>query len=271
MTGTLAKILGLLLLGYVGLVAFTALTQTTLLFPRWAVAPAPPLPASAETLRLDRPDGVTLHGHRLPGQGDGPPILAFGGNAWNATDLALFLHRLLPEHDVIAFHFRGYAPSTGRPSAQALAEDALAIHDHLADRGLPPPLVAGLSIGTGPAAELAAARPTAGLLLVTPFDSLEGLARTHYPWAPVRWLLRHRMEPAAALADAPTPVAIIAAEADGVIPPAHTEALRDALIGTTPGLVFDRILPADHNSLYGHPTFAGALREAVSSLRAAAP
>ena len=51
-----------------------------------------------------------------------------------------------------------------------------------------------LSIGAGPAAYLASQRPIAGLILVTPFDSLTALAREHYPWAPVSLLLRYRME-----------------------------------------------------------------------------
>jgi hypothetical protein len=51
-------------------------------------------------------------------------ILGFGGNAWNADDLALYLHGLLPDTEVVAFHYRGYRPSTGRSSAAALLADA---------------------------------------------------------------------------------------------------------------------------------------------------
>ena len=270
MTGTALKLIALVAGGYLGLVGLIALTQTSLLFPRWAVAPAPPLPAEAETLRLARPGGVELHGLRLPARdgASGPPVLGFGGNAWNAADMALFLHRHLPGHDVIAFHFRGYAPSAGRPSAAAFAEDALAIHDHLATQGLPPPVVVGFSIGTGPAAALAAERRTAGAILITPFESLTELARSHYPWAPVRLLLRHRMEPAADLARAAVPIAIIAAERDSIVPPARTEALRQALADARPGVVFDRTVPAGHNDLYGHPDFGPALRDAMDSLHA---
>lgn len=283
MTATLLKIAGMLAGGYLALVALMALTQTATLFPRWAVTPPPPLPPEAETLRIRRPGGVELHGLRLPArpeagapaaEGTGaPPVLGFGGNAWNAADMALFLQRHLPGHDILAFHYRGYPPSTGRPSAAALAEDALAIHDHLAAQGLPAPVVVGFSIGTGPAATLAAERPTAGAILVTPFDSLTELARAHYPWAPVRLLLRHRMEPAADLRRAGVPIALIAAARDGIVPPARTEALRRALADPAPdpapGIVFDRTLPAGHNDLYAHPDFGPALRAAMDSLRAA--
>lgn len=262
---TILKITALLAGAYVLLVAAIALSQTSLLFPRWAVGPAPSLPAGAVALQVDRPDGALLHGHLVPGDQERTPILGFGGNAWNAADVALFLHRIFPDHPVAAFHYRGYAPSTGRPSARALAEDALAIHDHLGEQAgwSGPPVVFGFSIGAGPAAHLAANRTVRGLILVTPFDSLSNLARAHYPWAPVGLLLRHRMEPAVELAGTAVPVALVAAARDTIVPASRTEALRSALAETTPGVVFDRTLTAGHNDLYGHPDFADALRNAM--------
>lgn len=261
------KLLGAVAACYALLVALIAASQTALLFPRWAVAPAPALPQTAELLRIAPGEGVVLYGHRLPGNGDEAPLLAFGGNAWNAAALALYLHGILPERDIIAFHFRGYAPSTGHPSAAALSADAKVIHDWLVARGHPAPLVAGFSIGSGPAADLAANRPVAGVLLVTAFDSLEALARAHHPWAPVRLLLRHRMEPAQALSSVGTPIAMISASRDRIVFPQRTEALRRALDTADPGLVFDRTIAADHNDLYGHPDMAATLRAAVAALQ----
>lgn len=266
---TILKITALLAGAYLVLVTVMALSQTALLFPRWAVGLAPPLPADAVPLQLDRPDGVVLHGHLMPGDQERTPILGFGGNAWNATDVAQFLHRIFPDHPVAVFHYRGYAPSTGRPSAQSLAEDALVIHDHLGDqagwRG--PPVVVGFSIGAGPAAHLAANRTVRGLILVTPFDSLTNLARAHYPWVPVGLLLRHRMEPAVDLAGTAVPIALVAAARDSIVPASRTEALKWALGETTPGVVFDRTLSAGHNDLYGHPELPDALSDAMERLK----
>lgn len=258
--------LGILGVSYAVLVMILAASQTLLLFPRWAVAPAPVLPANAEQVRIDRSGGVILHGHRIRGQSGEAPVLAFGGNAWNAAALALFLHGILPERDIVAFHFRGYTPSTGRPSAAALAEDALAIHDWMVGSGYPAPLVAGFSIGTGPAAWLAAHRPVAGVILVTPFDTLLQLIRDHYPWMPVQIFLRHRMDPAADLQDSAAPVAIIAAARDEIVFPGRTDALRRALAGAIPGVVMDRTIQAGHNDLYSHPEMSAALRDAVAAL-----
>jgi uncharacterized protein len=248
---------------YAAAVALVALTQTSVLFPRWAVGPGPDLPAGAERLEIARPGGVVLVGHRLrPALPDpeAPLVLGFGGNAWSGAAVALFLAQVLPDHEVVAFDFRGYAPSTGRPSAAALAGDAVAIHDHLgADRVV----AVGFSLGAGPAAHLAAERPLSGVVLVTAFDSLAELARGHYPWAPVRLLLRHRMEPAADLARAGVPVALITAGHDTIIPARRTAALRAAL----PNLAFDATIPAGHNDIYTHPDFAEALRAALAALR----
>ena len=63
-------------------------------------------------------DGETLQGVHIPA--DEPDnsqtlILGFGGNGWNGQDVAEYLHELFPDHDVVAFHYRGYTPSTGSP------------------------------------------------------------------------------------------------------------------------------------------------------------
>ncbi len=101
-----------------------------MLFPTNAVGPPGPLPANAEQGSTKAADGSTLHGVHIPGRGDGILILGFGGNAWNGSDVAAYLHSLYPDADVIAFHYRGYRPSGGRPSAKALMADAPLIHDH---------------------------------------------------------------------------------------------------------------------------------------------
>ena len=36
--------------------------------------------------------------------------------------------------------------------------------------------------------------PLAGVILVSPYDRLVEIGRTHYPWLPVSWLLRHRFD-----------------------------------------------------------------------------
>ncbi|MGY6536370.1 MAG: hypothetical protein ACXIVG_13580 [Pararhodobacter sp.] len=273
--GMVLKFLGVLVAIYALLVLAIALGQTALVFPRWAMGPGPVLPESVQRLEVAREEGVVLHGQVLSapeGVGrDRPMVLGFGGNAWDAGAVALYLRAALPEHDVASFHFRGYAPSTGRPSAAALMGDALALHDALiARQGARPVVAVGFSIGAGPAAHLAAARGLAGVVLVTPFDSLQAVARAHYPWLPVGWLFRHRMAPVDDLVGAGVPVALIVARHDQIIPPARAAALAEALAETEPGVVFLREIAAGHNDLYDRADFVTALRAAVARIEAAA-
>ncbi|HEX9954406.1 MAG TPA: alpha/beta fold hydrolase [Allosphingosinicella sp.] len=241
--------------------------QTRMVFPAGAAAGgASPLPPGTERLSLTTPNGDTLHGSRIPAARDGsaPLILGFGGNAWNADAAALTLHGLYPQAEIVIFHYRGYAPSTGTPSAKALNADALLIHDEIVRRAPGRRVVAvGFSVGTGVAAHLAANRPLAGAILVTPFDDLARVAADHYPWLPVRLLFRHRMDSAAHLRESRVPVAIVAAGHDTLILPRRTDALRAAVAN----LAYDRtIRTSGHNDIYDHPTFPHAMREALSAV-----
>ena len=243
--------------------------QTWLLFPTmFAGAARVQLPASTQRLEVRTPDGESLAGVRIPSQGataDGAPtLLGFGGNAWNAEATALTLHALFPHRNVVAFHYRGYAPSTGRPSAQALFSDSLMIFDHLVQTQAGEPILpVGFSIGAAVAAYLARHRPVAGLILVTPFDSLEAVARDLYWWAPVGLLLRNRMPTIEFVRGSLVPTALIIAERDTIVPKRRSAPLRAAIRN----LVFERTIDAGHNDLYDHPDFAEAAREALRGSR----
>lgn len=255
---------------YLVLVVVIALVQDRLLFPRWAVGPGAPLPPTAERLVLDIGPGKQLIGVYLPSvetprEGAGL-VLGFGGNAWSAIDLATYLHEVLPDREIVAFHYRGYAPSSGRPSARAILADAVDIHDDIVARLSPDRIVVvGLSVGAGPAAHLARSRPIAGLILVTPFDTLRALAREHYPWLPVGLLLRHHMDVAGDLASTSAPVAVIAAAKDTIISPRRTKAVRKS----ARKLVLDRtIANAGHNDIYDSAEFRGAMQRALTLIEA---
>ncbi|HEX8528257.1 alpha/beta hydrolase [Allosphingosinicella sp.] len=264
----IAKILIGLVVAYLAILAAVYFAQDRLLFPGSGGGSSRPLPPRAERLIFEGPDGTRLHGVVLPPRGGDPGdralILGFGGNAWDADEVALTLAELFPSHRVAAFHYRGYGPSGGRAGGKALLADAPLIHDELVRRLRPARVIAvGFSIGSGVAARLARERRLAGVILVTPFDSLAAVAADHYPWLPIRFLFRHEMPAARDLAGSRVPVAIVAAERDRLILPPRTEALRRAL----PTLVSDRTLPgAGHNEIYGRADFPAAMQEALARL-----
>ena len=242
--------------------------QNQIMFPTHAVAAPGPLPPGATRVSIPAPGGNQLHGvHIAPATGlpgKRTLILGFGGNAWNAEDAASYLHNVYPSADVVVFHYRGYRPSTGSPSAEALLEDAPLVYDFAVSRARPDQTIAvGFSIGSGVAAGLARVRPVDGLILVTPFDSLRAVASNLFPFLPVATLFRHDMDAAAALKGSQVPTAIIAAERDEIVPPRRTEALRPA-VGN---LVFDRIIAgAGHNDIYARSEFQRAMDDALDAV-----
>jgi pimeloyl-ACP methyl ester carboxylesterase len=245
--------------------------QSQMIFPTHAVPPAGPWPAGAERLELSTPDEHELAGIHIPA--DRPAkratlLLGFGGNAWNAQDVAEYLHEIFPDGEVVGFHYRGYAPSTGSPSAEALIADAPLVHDLAVERVKPSRAVAvGFSIGSGIAARLAATRKLDGLILVTPFDSLKAVAQSMYPWLPIGPFFEHEIDAASALEGLKLPVAIIAAERDEIVPSARTDALRRRVSK----LVFDRTISgAGHNDIYARSDFHEAMREALAAVTGAA-
>lgn len=243
--------------------------QAQALFPTHAVPAPGPLPRGAERLQL-AVGRETLHGVHVPpakSRGKRTLVFGFGGNAWNGDDVATYLHSVFPDADIVTFHYRGYRPSTGSPSAEALIADAPLVHDAAVERVKPDrTIAAGFSIGSGVAAQLAGRRDLDGLILVTPFDSLSEAAADLYPMLPVKLLFHHEMDSAAALRSNSVPVAIIAGAEDRLILPRRTDGLRRSVRN----LVFDRtIAGAGHNDLYDRPELRSAMRDALVALEAA--
>ena len=92
---------------YAAAVAAMYLAQTWLLFPTaLAGAARVRLPASAQRLEASTPDGEVLVDVRIRAvtgkwaDGRAPTLLGFGGNAWNADAVALYLHELFPGREV---------------------------------------------------------------------------------------------------------------------------------------------------------------------------
>jgi pimeloyl-ACP methyl ester carboxylesterase len=242
--------------------------QSHLIFPTHAVPEAGPCPPGAKRLSLKTPDGKELAGIHIPADEasrDRTLILGFGGNAWNAQDVAEYLHELFPDEEVVAFHYRGYAPSEGSPSAEALIADAPLVYDRAVEIVKPKRVVAvGFSIGSGVAATLARARKLDGVILVTPFDSLKAVAQSMYPWLPIGPFFEHEIEAASALEQSDVPVAIIAAQRDEIVPSGRTDALRKRL----PHVVFDRtIAGAGHNDIYARSDFHDAIRQGFERIK----
>jgi uncharacterized protein len=230
-------VIGWLLLAAAPVLAVPAaayLAQDRMLFlPHLAAAPpgGVRLPRPVEEIALAMPDGPRVRGWLAPARsGDPAPLIVYYGG--NAEDVTGQVFEAWPEDWALALvNYRGYGASEGRPSEQALFADAELVLDALARRPDVDPtriVLVGRSLGTGVATHVAARRPVRGVVLISPYDSMVALARHHYPYLPVRWLLRHRFDAIARAPEIRTPLLAIAGERDAVIPPDFSRRLFDA-------------------------------------------
>jgi len=105
---------------------------------------------------------------------------------------------------------------------------------------------------------LAAQRPLAALVLVTPYDSLRAVAQRHYPYFPVSLLLRHPFDSVGRAPLVSTPLLVLAAQRDNVVPPEHARALLAKWRGPT---TWREIAGAGHNDLDVDPEYWKAIAE----------
>ena len=183
-------------------------------------------------------------------------VLYFGGNAEEVSASVPDLAQIYPGSAIYALHYRGYGGSQGRPTEAALVGDALALFDRV-QGGHPRIVVVGRSLGSGIAVRVAAARPVARLVLVTPYDSIVAMAAEQFPLFPVAWLVEDRYDSVAFAPRITVPTTLVVAGSDRVVAPAHAHVLARAF---RPGIAHVRVLQgAGHNDIGSHPDYAAAL------------
>jgi uncharacterized protein len=215
-----------------------------------------PVPAAArvlprsEEVSFSTEDGLRLAGWFVPGVPGAATVLVFNGNSGDRSARAPLAAALARTGvSVLLFDYRGYGGNPGSPSEAGLAADARAARDYLDSRPeVRSELVVyyGESLGAGVAIGLAVERPPAALVLRSPFTSLADVGRRHYPYLPVRQLLKDRYDSIGRIADLRCPILVVAGGADTIVPAGQSRRLYDA--APTPKRYVE-IPGAGHNDL----------------------
>lgn len=245
MIGVIGRLAGIALLAYTGICTYMYLVQDDLLY-----YPTPEVTSDlAHDVRLSH-DGEILKIWRL---GDGRnAILYFGGNGENVAGNVPRFAGAFGDTAVYFMNYRGYGGSSGTPAEDALYRDAAFLFDYVRERHAAAAVI-GRSLGSGVAVWLAANRPVSALVLVTPFDSVEQVARDAYPFLPVSLLLKDRYASVDRAPDIDVPVLILMAADDTVIPNRNTRALASAF---SPDLLeFETIGGVGHNTISSSPRY----------------
>ena len=204
----------------------------------------------AEDVTFTTDDGVTLHGWFVPAASTPArfTVIVFNGNAGH-RGMRATLAAALSRHGVatLLFDYRGYGDNTGRPSEDGLAQDARAAWLYVTTRADVDPgrvVFFGESLGAALALRLATETPPFALVLRSPFTSLTDIGRHHYPFLPVRWLLRDRYPSLERAGSVSCPTLVIAGDRDSIIPTEQSKRLYGAIAAEKRLVV---VAGADHN------------------------
>lgn len=229
------------------------------------VPPAAEVIGGASDVTLYTADGLELRAWFVPATGPadtGMAVLVAPGNGGNRAGRAGFAKELSRRGlAVLVMDYRGYGGNPGNPSEDGLAADADAAVAALKDLGYPATriLYFGESLGSGVVAALQARNPPAGVVLRSPFTELADVGAHHYPWLPVRTLLRDRFPVVKHLATSDVPVTVIYGDRDSVVP-----SELSARVAERASFLVERVvLPgADHNDpvMFGSRVAAAVAR-----------
>jgi len=222
---------------------------------------------SFENAFFSVPGGPRLHGwyvaHKAP-----RAIVLFahgnGGNLSHRADLLRVLHDDL-SLSTLAFDYRGYGRSEGKPSEQGVLEDGRAAAAWLAERtGVRPTelVLYGESLGGAVVVDLAAAKGARALVLENTFSNLTEMAAHHYPWFPTKSLIGSRFDSTAKIKGYRGPLLQVHGDADTIIP---IELGRRLFAAANEPKEFVTIRGADHNDPR-RPEFYAALDLFLSRL-----
>jgi hypothetical protein len=224
-------------------------------FPMGAVPPAAEVGlADAQEVGFETSDGLELHGWFVSAAGgsapsrSAPAVLVFNGNAGNRAYRAP-LAAALRRHGfhVLLADYRGYGGNPGRPSQTGLSADSRAARAFLLTRSDVDPtrlIYFGESLGAAVALELASLHPPAALILRSPFTSMVEVGQHHYPFLPVRLLLRDSFDSLRLIGELRAPLLVIAGDRDAIVPFDQSRRLYNAAGEPKEFIV---IRGADHN------------------------
>jgi uncharacterized protein len=212
------------------------------------VPPAGDVLPGASDVRLQTSDGLELGAWLVPPAQPGPHavVLVANGNAGNRASrapLAAALSRA--GMAVLLFDYRGYGGNPGSPSEDGLKLDARAAHRFLTEQMRIPPaqlIYYGESLGSAVVTELATEHPPAGMVLRSPFTDLAATGQEHYPFLPVRLMLRDTFPVADTIARVKALVTVVLGTEDSIVPPEQSRT-----VATAASAKLVEVSGADHN------------------------
>ena len=212
--------------------------------------PSAPVAHNHQTLILENEgERITV---TITNPGRDKALLYWGGNGEAVAAGADVFATQLPEYTTYLVDYRGYGNSTGTPTEAGILSDALALYDTVRSQYHSISLF-GRSLGTGVACYVASEREADKLALITPYDSIESVARDRYPIFPLSLLVKDKYDSLSRVPKIKAKTIILIAEHDTVVPKAHAYRLASAF--PTAQVEVHEIAGAHHNDIAGTPAY----------------
>jgi len=203
-------------------------------------------------------DGIKLQGAYLENKKGAPLVLYFSGNANNVAEFIDTIAPKIKEYNFIGFNYPGYVKSEGYPSKENILKYAKEIFDRYK-----PDFVMGRSLGSAVASYVAYKKNPKGLVLITPIDSIESIAKKRYPIFPIKLLLKHNFDAVSYLKKLNIPVSVIVVENDDVVPNSSTQ----NVIKSIKNLKYLAVLKGiRHFNIYDYVKIDKVIKKALESL-----
>jgi fermentation-respiration switch protein FrsA (DUF1100 family) len=139
-------------------------------------------------------------------------------------------------YNVFAFDYRGFGDNAGTPTEDGLYADAAAAYQYLTrTRNVPASrvILAGRSLGSAIAVDLATRVGAGGLLLFAPIDSVPSVAARLYPWAPAHVLAGYQFDNRSKARRLSLPVVLMHGGNDSFLPLSEARSLLGEFRGPT--------------------------------------
>ena len=212
---------------------------------------------NVRSFRFTTDDGVDLKIWLLNRENDNA-IIYFGGNAEDPWYNHEAFSAIFPNHTIYLMNYRGYAGSAGSPSESALYNDALQLFDAVQNRHQNVSVI-GRSLGSALATRVGAEREVDRVALITPFDSLENIAKAQYPFYPIGLMLKDKFHSYIDAAEITAPTLVIMAENDLIVPKIYTDRLIASF--TISNVQINTINDVNHNTITIEVLYTNLLRE----------
>tara|TARA_Y100001970_G_scaffold266851_1_gene356066 strand:- start:227 stop:1027 length:801 start_codon:yes stop_codon:yes gene_type:complete len=148
-------------------------------------------------------------------------LVLFHGNAGDLSNRIYKLNELNKlDINILLISWRGFSGNKGSPTEKNLYEDAEAAIKWLNEKKVENNqiILYGESLGSGVAVEIGKKNNFNGIILESPFTSVENSAKIYYPYLPVKFILKDRYDSINKIDKIRTPILIMHGKKDDIIP-----------------------------------------------------